>query len=106
MAAGQQRGAGMGEMEFTTLETPVGRLLLAGRQGVLHRLVFPGSKTASPKTAGWRRVHAPFKEAVRQIEAYFSGRLKIFDLPLAPEGTPFQRRTWEELGKIPYGETR
>ncbi|MFQ5767611.1 MAG: hypothetical protein ACE5ID_06470 [Acidobacteriota bacterium] len=66
MAAGQQRGAGMGEMEYTTLETPVGRLLLAGRQGVLHHLVFPGSMTASPRTAGWRRVHRGHAETVAE----------------------------------------
>jgi methylated-DNA-[protein]-cysteine S-methyltransferase len=45
------------------------------------------------------------REAQRQIEAYFDGDLRDFDLPLAPAGTPFQRRLWAELQRIPYGRT-
>lgn len=45
------------------------------------------------------------REAFRQLEAYFRGDLKVFSLPLAPAGTPFQRRVWEVLLTIPYGET-
>jgi len=41
----------------------------------------------------------------RQLEAYFAGRLRCFDLPLAPRGTPFQLRVWAELQRIPYGRT-
>ena len=44
-------------------------------------------------------------EAARQLEAYFARELKDFDLPLAPEGTPFQQRVWAELRRIGYGET-
>jgi methylated-DNA-[protein]-cysteine S-methyltransferase len=44
-------------------------------------------------------------EAVQQLEAYFARELKEFDLPLAPDGTPFQQRVWEELRRIGYGET-
>jgi methylated-DNA-[protein]-cysteine S-methyltransferase len=46
------------------------------------------------------------KEAAGQLAAYFGGELKAFDLPLAPEGTPFQRSVWDALLTIPYGETR
>ena len=46
------------------------------------------------------------RETSRQLEEYFSGRRKIFDLPLAPKGTDFQRRCWEALLQVPYGETR
>lgn len=45
-------------------------------------------------------------EAARQLEQYFSGERTEFDLPLAPEGTNFQRSVWEALCDIPYGETR
>ena len=48
---------------------------------------------------------APFPEARAQLEDYFAGRRRTFDLPLAPVGTPFQRRVWEALREIPYGET-
>ena len=43
--------------------------------------------------------------ARRQLDAYFAGRLKLFDLPLAPRGTDFQRRVWRALTQIPYGRT-
>ncbi|HEY3261334.1 MAG TPA: methylated-DNA--[protein]-cysteine S-methyltransferase [Pseudonocardiaceae bacterium] len=44
-------------------------------------------------------------EAASQLGRYFAGRLTEFDLPLAPEGTPFQRSVWQALRAIPYGET-
>jgi methylated-DNA-[protein]-cysteine S-methyltransferase len=44
-------------------------------------------------------------EAVRQLRAYFAGELQAFDLPLAPQGTPFQLAVWKHLCEIPYGET-
>jgi methylated-DNA-[protein]-cysteine S-methyltransferase len=47
----------------------------------------------------------PLDEARRQLEAYFAGELREFDLPLAPEGSEFQLRVWEQLRAIPYGET-
>ncbi|HPZ04773.1 MAG: methylated-DNA--[protein]-cysteine S-methyltransferase [Bacillota bacterium] len=46
------------------------------------------------------------REAAKQLEEYFVGKRKIFDIPLGPEGTPFQRAVWEALLEIPYGETR
>jgi len=45
------------------------------------------------------------REVIRQLHAYFLGKLESFDVELAPEGTPFQQRVWKELLKIPYGET-
>jgi methylated-DNA-[protein]-cysteine S-methyltransferase len=44
-------------------------------------------------------------EAARQLTAYFARDLKEFELPLRPDGTPFQLRVWEQLRAIPYGET-
>ena len=45
------------------------------------------------------------KETAKQLEEYFAGRRKNFDLPLCPEGTVFQKKVWEALETIPYGET-
>lgn len=45
------------------------------------------------------------QEARDQLRAYFAGRLRRFDLPLAPQGTPFQQRVWRALQDIPYGRT-
>jgi methylated-DNA-[protein]-cysteine S-methyltransferase len=47
----------------------------------------------------------PFDAAREQLDAYFAGELEAFDLELAPHGTPFQLRVWDELCRIPYGET-
>lgn len=44
--------------------------------------------------------------AISQIQEYFSGSRKVFDLPLSPKGTPFQKLVWQELRRIPYGEVR
>ncbi|GAB4330839.1 MAG: methylated-DNA--[protein]-cysteine S-methyltransferase [Bacteroidales bacterium] len=43
------------------------------------------------------------KETTRQLNAYFAGKLKEFDLPLNPKGTPFQQTVWEQVGRIPFG---
>jgi len=92
-------------MDFSYMDSPVGRLLLAGDESGLKLISFPGEgKTRRPRE-GWRRNPATFKEAVRQLEAYFAGELTEFDLKLAPEGTAFQRKVWRALRKIPYGET-
>ncbi|MEU5025683.1 methylated-DNA--[protein]-cysteine S-methyltransferase [Streptomyces milbemycinicus] len=48
---------------------------------------------------------SPFAETISQLRRYFAGELTEFDLPLRLSGTPFQRRVWSELQRIPYGET-
>jgi methylated-DNA-[protein]-cysteine S-methyltransferase len=50
--------------------------------------------------------NALLERATRQLRAYFAGDLRVFDLPLDMQGTAFQQRVWDELLKIPYGETR
>ncbi|MEO8461263.1 MAG: methylated-DNA--[protein]-cysteine S-methyltransferase, partial [Dokdonella sp.] len=54
---------------------------------------------------GWKRDPNRLTKARRQIEAYFAGDLTEFDLPLRPHGTDFQLSVWDELTRIPYGET-
>jgi methylated-DNA-[protein]-cysteine S-methyltransferase len=44
-------------------------------------------------------------EVARQMEEFFAGKRQVFDFPLAPKGSPFQKRVWAELVKIPFGET-
>lgn len=85
---------------YSEIESPVGRLMLAGEPGCLRVLRF-GSE---PKST-WRRDSAPFRQVIEQLNAYFAGELREFSLTLDPEGTPFQTRVWRELERIPYGET-
>jgi methylated-DNA-[protein]-cysteine S-methyltransferase len=61
---------------------------------------------ADGKTDSEAKTSPLLLEAASQIRAYFDGRLRVFDLPLDPSGTDFQRRVWAELQNIPFGETR
>ncbi|MBI1897829.1 MAG: methylated-DNA--[protein]-cysteine S-methyltransferase [Acidobacteria bacterium] len=90
---------------YTHLESPLGRLLLAGDELGLRLIGFTAGRHASEPVEAWREDAAQFAEAARQLAAYFGGELREFQLPLAPEGTAFQLRVWRELQRIPYGET-
>jgi methylated-DNA-[protein]-cysteine S-methyltransferase len=92
-------------LDYTWMDTPVGRLLVAGDDEGLRYVLFEAGRSAVGPKPGWRQDGARLGEAVRQLHAYFAGELHRFDLPLAPEGTPFQQRVWQELLRIPYGET-
>ena len=83
-----------------TVDTPLGTITLVARGHALAGLWLPGSDVAIPR--GDARVLGAARE---QVAAYFAGELTAFDLPLEPEGTNFQRRVWDELLRIPYGET-
>ena len=85
--------------------SPVGELWLTGDGTHLTGLWFgPPPDPAAPAGAAVAG-SAPFPEVRAQLEDYFAGRRRDFDLPLAPVGTPFQHRVWEALREIPYGET-
>lgn len=82
--------------------SPVGPLLIAGDEAGL-RLVHFGSEAPGDRT-GWEPDHGRLDEAVRQLDAYLAGALRRFDLPLAPEGTEFQRRVWQALLALERGQ--
>lgn len=86
--------------------TPIGTLrLVAGDAGVA-RIDFPESRHPVPDDAAWSRApHAMLDTLCTQLDAYFDGTLRHFDVPLAPTGTPFQRDVWHALARIPFGAT-
>jgi methylated-DNA-[protein]-cysteine S-methyltransferase len=90
---------------YTTIDSPVGELLLVGEGTALVSLSMTGQRNAPVVRSEWRRDDAAFAEAARQLIAYFEGRLARFDLDIAPEGTRFQQRVWQALDEIPYGST-
>lgn len=92
-------------MRFRIMESPVGLLTLAGVDGRLAHLRME-DQSYEPSRAGWEIDDSAFPAAVEQLTAYFAGSLTEFDLDLHLGGTPFQRRVWEALQTIPYGETR
>ncbi len=92
-------------MQYTTSDSPIGPLLLAGNDSGLHFLSFAAEKRAVTPRRDWIENSRPFVEVIHQLRAYFRGELTQFDVPLCLEGTPFQLRVWENLRTIPYGET-
>jgi methylated-DNA-[protein]-cysteine S-methyltransferase len=87
---------------WTTIESPVGELLLTSDGTSLTRLLF-APVTTDPT---WSSDPCPvLTETIAQLRAYFAGERTDFDLPLAPTGTAFQLRVWESLREIPYAET-
>jgi len=90
-------------MNCAWIDTPIGRLLLASDEDGLRRIDFANGNTQIDPT--WHDNPAPLKETIRQLLAYFAGQLMEFNVPLAPEGTPFQKNVWRHLCEIPYGET-
>lgn len=86
--------------------SPIGELLLTGDGRSLTGLyMLPDHRYAPAIGDDWRRSADAFDHVGQQLDAYFEGDLQIFDLPLAPSGTPFQLAVWTELTRIPYGRT-
>lgn len=92
-------------MKYTVFDSPVGPLMLAGDESVLRELWFlQGRQRVAPNPA-WTESARAFADPVRQLKAYFAGRLRTFTLAVDPAGTPFQTRVWTALRDIPYGDT-
>ena len=92
-------------LRYRTIDSPIGPLTLAGRGQVLTNLRMV-DQTYEPSRADWTLDDRAFPAAVEQLSAYFEGELRDFDLSLELDGTEFQRRVWNALRTIPYGETR
>lgn len=105
---------------WTTMDSPVGTLRIVADERAVTAIDFASGvptgagESSSTLLAGARADGLPLGsrddtapvlvETVRQLTAYFARDLKEFDLPLAPQGTPFQLRVWAELRRIGYGE--
>jgi len=92
-------------------DTPVGKIGIAERNQKITQLFFANDNTyesiSGPEESELRvEETALLQKAKMQLHEYFNGHRKAFDLPLAPEGTPFQLKVWNALLDIPYGETR
>lgn len=86
---------------YRVIDSPVGPLTLIANENALLSLTWGKSSGDFVQD----RDHPILSETERQLKEYFSGKRTAFDIPLAPEGTDFQKRVWEELSKIPYGQT-
>jgi methylated-DNA-[protein]-cysteine S-methyltransferase len=88
------------------MPSPLGELLLVGDELWLRSVHMPNHRGAPRVAPDWRQADEPFAAAREQLDAYFAGERRDFDLPLAPEGPPFWQEVWDALREIPYGETR
>ncbi len=85
-------------MPRLSLDSPLGRITIFEQDGAVTALVW-GDKSSGPATP-------LLEKAKRQLLAYFAGKRRDFDLPLAPEGSDDEKRVWAAMADIPYGETR
>lgn len=92
-------------MHYRYLDSPLGRLLLVGNDAGLN-LVHMDEQTRLPPQTSWTQAERQLDQACRQLDEYFGGQRRRFDLPLAPRGTAFQQAVWRALLEIPFGETR
>jgi AraC family transcriptional regulator of adaptative response/methylated-DNA-[protein]-cysteine methyltransferase len=87
-------------LKSKVIDTPLGPMVAVADERALHVLEFADrSDIPAGETA-------PLRSIEQELRRYFSGQLRQFATSLTLQGTPFQKRVWEELQKIPYGETR
>jgi methylated-DNA-[protein]-cysteine S-methyltransferase len=92
---------------YLRFATPLGAMVAVANGRHLTHLDFTDSRNAPAIEADWREDprSSLLRECARQMEEYFEGRRRRFDLALEPMGTPFQRRVWKEIARIPWGQT-
>jgi methylated-DNA-[protein]-cysteine S-methyltransferase len=94
-------------IRFIRIDSPLGELLLSSEDAALTGVHFIDQKHPARLDERWTEApgDALLMKAARQLEEYFAGGRRRFDLPLAPRGTPFQRRVWDALLAIDFGLT-
>jgi methylated-DNA-[protein]-cysteine S-methyltransferase len=90
---------------FTTMDSPIGELVLRSDGTSLTGVFTHGPKPREMRKADRNRGNEVLTEAREELTAYYAGTLKEFKVPVAPHGTPFQQRVWRALLEIPFGET-
>ena len=88
-----------------TIDTPIGPIHLAATAAGLTHAVYPTRDHGMPAGDGSPEAARIVAETTCQLNEFFAGERRAFDLPLAPEGTDFQLATWRALRDIPFGAT-
>jgi len=106
-AVENRQGGGVSDrVIYRRIESPVGPLLLAGNEAGLQLIEFHAPRHPMARCEDWHEGdHPVLQQAQRQLDEYFAGKRRGFDLPLAPLGTEFQCHVWWELANIPFGHT-
>ena len=90
---------------YTIMDSPFGPVCVAGTRAGLLRVDFQRGNRPVRPVATWQEDSGLWRDAIHQLQEYFQGQRQSFSLPLAPPGTPFQQRVWQELQCIPFGTT-
>ena len=92
---------------YDLYESPHGQMLLVASDEALCGVHFEGEKYHPGIAPEWLRdaQHGSLRNAKRELAEYFGGERKVFETPLAPEGTPFQTWIWKAISTVPFGET-
>lgn len=88
-------------MDIKIISSPTGNLKLIGNKQCVKEITWTREKK---KLTRFPKSHA-LSKATKELNEYFCGKRKVFSFPIAPEGTPFQRKVWKALQSIPYGRT-
>lgn len=94
-----------GTLLYTIVESPYGGVLIAGSGSGIALVSFLDGTRPAAIGRDWTRSPRSFRDAVQQLEAYFRGELREFDVELDLQGTDFQREVWKMLTRVPYGQT-
>ena len=92
-------------LEYCYIDSPIGKLLLAGKDEVLHLISFSTGKGVREPQETWIENRQAFIQAKQELAEYFAGTRTQFTMPIELDGTQFQTEVWQELAKIPYGTT-
>ena len=90
---------------YTTMDSPIGELLLLGDGQALHGLYMQQGRKPVRISPRWERSPTALRDVQVQMDEYFAGERTAFDAPLAMHGSEFEQRVWSALQEIPYGET-
>ncbi|MGS0905969.1 methylated-DNA--[protein]-cysteine S-methyltransferase [Bacillus altitudinis] len=95
-------------MYYTVYTAPIGALYILEKDGVIIEVKFDDeSFLVKEQRDHFKQEDTPvLKESKKQLDEYFKGDRKVFDLPLKQAGSPFQEQVWEALSTIPYGESK
>jgi len=92
---------------YTVYTAPIGALYILEKDGAIIEVKFDESFLVKEQRDRFKQEDTPvLKEAKKQLDEYFKGDRKVFDLPLKQAGSPFQEQVWEALSTIPYGESK
>ena len=93
-------------MYWAPFDSPVGELTIVGDERGVAAIYMDGQRHRPAIDATWVRDIAPLRDGIEQLAEYFRRHRREFDMRIVPiTGTAFQRRVWEELRQIPFGET-